>query len=56
VILWEDGWATLEELKRKLFDLIVLNWHMLKMYGLGLFKELANDRKLRVISFLLITA
>jgi response regulator RpfG family c-di-GMP phosphodiesterase len=56
VILWEDSWAALEELKRKLFDLINLNWHMPKMYGPDLFKELTNDRKLRVIPFLLISA
>ena len=56
VALAEDGRAALDELKQKPFDLIISDWHMPNMDGLGLYKEIDKDPKLREIPFLLITA
>jgi two-component system chemotaxis response regulator CheY len=56
VVLSEDGAAALKELERKVYDLIISDWHMPNMDGLDFYKELSKNRKWSEIPFLLITA
>jgi two-component system, chemotaxis family, chemotaxis protein CheY len=56
VVLSEDGAAALKELERKVYDLIISDWHMPNMDGLDFYKALSKNRKWSEIPFLLITA
>ena len=56
VVLSEDGEVAIKELELKPFDLIISDWHMPNMDGLGFYKALSKNRKWSEIPFLLITA
>ena len=56
MVLSGDGEIALKELELKSFDLIISDWHMPNMDGLGLYKALSKNRKWSEIPFLLITA
>jgi len=56
VIEAEDGIAALQELKKENIDLIMADWNIPKMTGLGFLKAVRSDRNLKNIPFIMITA
>ncbi len=56
VIEAEDGMAALQELKKENIGLIMADWNIPKMTGLGLLKAVRSDQSLKDIPFIMITA
>ncbi len=56
VIEAEDGMAALQELKKDNIGLIMADWNIPKMTGLGLLKAVRSDQSLKDIPFIMITA
>ena len=56
VIEAEDGIAALQELKKENIGLIMADWNIPKMTGLGLLKAVRSDKSFKDIPFIMITA
>jgi two-component system, chemotaxis family, chemotaxis protein CheY len=52
----DDGSTALEVLRQEKIDLVVSDWNMPKLDGIGLLKAMKSDEALKVIPFLLVTA
>ncbi|NJE06762.1 response regulator, partial [Thermococcus sp. M36] len=52
----EDGSMALSKLKKERFDFVISDWNMPILDGLGLVKEMRNDRSLASIPILFVTA
>ncbi len=55
VVVVGDGMAALDEYKLNEFDLVIADWQMPSMDGLGLFKALNHGEFLKKIPFILVS-
>jgi two-component system chemotaxis response regulator CheY len=56
IIEADDGSTALEVLKKDKVDLIMSDWNMPKVTGLGLLKAVRSDESMQDIPFLMVTA